>query len=680
MYGNILIELAKEKNLLVAKLQAEQLNNNIAALSPESQNSQFAKIVQDSDVTTPIEFDDILNSKTKLQSEKLSYFNIKEESSVPGIVESMLACYLPPELGLQFPSMLDTSKQEDIVAPNILFRRVKDVDNLRFDQTIELLKERRHVAWIGHPGIGKSTEASCLLMEFIRRLGEPEWPAVVAHRVNKKLYIYSKNGNGQIECSSQPCKTKNDVFDYCHSNFDHVAIPSVVLFLELGENENDPDVGKVPTFIAISSRETEATLKTMWKSKRLAFFVVRPHSISEMRMMTRVMFHFDTMKLLKAFGLLSADRIDVPLKSIKGNAQLCEVLPEYTHILPDVESGLIGEEVVVRILDWRVQQVGPLIRDVLRSPDGFHYYIAHGVLPNIQQFFDNQDGVKKLGIDTIPKACKYFVAPYPTLKMSDLDFEFKFLSDRLMHRIAECKKLPDYIEIFRNFGFNYQIVESTLRGCLMKYALFGDAMPKWATDGWEWHSDPGFNNSITKKTKISNSDIPLHEKCDQEVSFSGMTFKEDAKDLKPNTLYRSTTLNFKLGEFFTYENREGKRSVNYYQCTTKSLPNHPVTINTLESVFKGLQLFEVQNKDVVVNVIYFVDGGEISVRGSKFTIKSSDGKTNEEVAPAQLRKHKVLNKYAHRIKTYIVRSRIYDIRNYSCDEQDIQCKAYPDLK
>ena len=100
-----------------------------------------------------------------LNAKELSFINIKEERSVPGIEESMLACYLPPELGLKFPSLLDIDKQSRIIAPNVLFRRIKEVDNERFENTISLLNQGPLVMWIGHEDIGKSLEATFLLMK-----------------------------------------------------------------------------------------------------------------------------------------------------------------------------------------------------------------------------------------------------------------------------------------------------------------------------------------------------------------------------------------------------------------------------------------------------------------------------------------------------------------------------------
>ena len=47
---------------------------------------------------------------------------------------------------------------------------------------------------------------------------------------------------------------------------------------------------------------------------------------------------------------------------------------------------------------------------------------------------------------------------------------------------------------------------------------------------------------------------------------------------EPDILYRSMTHNFKLGEFFSFpQNVKGIKTINFSQCTTTPLPNHPVS-------------------------------------------------------------------------------------------------------
>ncbi len=82
----------------------------------------------------------------------------------------------------------NASKQMGTVGPSVLVQRMKPVDKDRFKRTIEYLRNGNIVAWIGHSGIGKSTESTFLLMEFLFHLGEVDWPSVVAYRIEDFLY------------------------------------------------------------------------------------------------------------------------------------------------------------------------------------------------------------------------------------------------------------------------------------------------------------------------------------------------------------------------------------------------------------------------------------------------------------------------------------------------------------
>ena len=79
----------------------------------------------------------------------------------------------------------------------------------------------------------------------------------------------------------------------------------MVLFLDLTEGEVDPNIAHVPTFIALSSREIDKSLKSMGKSGIFTVFVVRPHSESEMRMVARLMFHFER-KFIESFWAIES--------------------------------------------------------------------------------------------------------------------------------------------------------------------------------------------------------------------------------------------------------------------------------------------------------------------------------------------------------------------------------------
>jgi hypothetical protein len=231
-----------------------------------------------------------------------------------------------------FPSRLDTDKQIFMLATNVVVQRWQTVDQHRFNETISWLKKGHYVAWIGHDGIGKSTEANFLLMTFLSKIGEAGWPPMVLYRVNDCVYKFTEL-NGVIKCKKKEVEGLNELKKYCRklekkATDKGCMVP--VLFLELSELETNP-TSSIPTFIAVSARDVlDTTLKTMEKSQGLHKFTVRPHSLEELQTVARLMFRFDHDAILERFGL----------------------------------SQTASEDEVVQVVNQRVAKVGCLIRIV----------------------------------------------------------------------------------------------------------------------------------------------------------------------------------------------------------------------------------------------------------------------------------------------------------------------------
>jgi hypothetical protein len=82
--------------------------------------------------------------------------------------EELEVFHFPRELGM-FPSFFDSAKQCDVVGSDLIFRRIRPVDQSRFDKTTAALTKGTQGVWCG---IGKSTEANFVLFEFLRRRGQ----------------------------------------------------------------------------------------------------------------------------------------------------------------------------------------------------------------------------------------------------------------------------------------------------------------------------------------------------------------------------------------------------------------------------------------------------------------------------------------------------------------------------
>eukprot|EP01033_Poteriospumella_lacustris_P010017 gene10017-biopygen4497 len=234
-------------------------------------------------------------------SDRMTFFKVTGEG------EALEVCHFPRELGM-FPSFFDSFKQSEAVGAAFIFRRIRPVDQSRFEKTITALKEGSKVVWCGQPGIGMSTEANFVLLEFLRHLGDgedSEWPTKVAHRVGGQLYLYTWNAAARrVQCEMLPGETLLNVKRFSRfwtdQMYDTQQKPPV-LILELDEDEVDPMVS-IPTFIALSSRDVDTTLKTIFKSQSCEVYLVRPHDPEELLLMAKVMFEADPEQLCAHLG------------------------------------------------------------------------------------------------------------------------------------------------------------------------------------------------------------------------------------------------------------------------------------------------------------------------------------------------------------------------------------------
>jgi hypothetical protein len=125
----------------------------IAANSPAPFNAPYGD-GRDGNHSHPV----CVDSPPILTGNQMRVFNVDGEG------ETMEVGYLP--------SFFDLPKKRSTIAADLIFRRIRPIDEVRFAKTITALKKGRKVVWYGHPGIGKSTEANFVLLEFLRHLGD----------------------------------------------------------------------------------------------------------------------------------------------------------------------------------------------------------------------------------------------------------------------------------------------------------------------------------------------------------------------------------------------------------------------------------------------------------------------------------------------------------------------------
>ena len=402
---------------------------------------------------------------------------------------------------------------------------------------------------------------------------------------------------------------------YCAEKKRLAIAKHFVLFLELDEDEMDPKVSGLSTFIAVSSRDTWNTLKTLNKSQALTSYLVRPHTPTEVRMLARLIYSEDRANLLTNLGLHSDS----------------------------------SEEDAIAAIDQRVALVGPLPRVVFESKDCYEQYL--GELESTASKFLNGLLLNQMSYNSIPSDFMKFVAPHPVVRtdgsLARGRADFQFLSAHAAALVAAKTDMPEQVRALIKYGFAYQVVEGVVQCALIKLPS-GQALHEGAQrKQWEWHSDPGPGKTLALDTVITDAGkIPLHPLCDTVARFTGNTFRRSASDLSPGVLYVSTTHNFKVGEFFSYDAGEESKgvspSVNFYQASTVSMTDHPFAVSALLSVFESMQLFEQNHMSITMNIICIVDSSQQAdkIKGCKFTATQKDldaaaAKAKEEKATAR---------------------------------------------
>lgn len=541
--------------------------------------------------------DSIKKLEENRKTDGFTVIQMTERDEMTGEVEE-LDIYLTPPSG-QFPSFLDKDKQRYALGKSSAGLRNNLVDVLRFNSTISALKTGTCVAWIGHSGCGKSTESNFLLMLFLKHMGEDGWPKVVAHRVGGVMYEYKQCADNIVQCTTQQILDLTALRQYSTLKDSLPQAEQPVLFLELGEDEQDPKIVPLTTFIAVSSRNIHNTLKTLKKSGVLETYVVRPHTPAELRMLGRLLYYEDRTNLLSNLGMGSNS----------------------------------SEAEAVAAIGKRVESVGPLPRIVLQRVAGYEEYV--GEMKRSATAFLSKLPPHELSYNSIPSECSPFVAPHPVLHIDGTlvrgEAEFRFLCVRAATLIAEKTETPEQVMVMNKYGFAFQVVEAVLQ-CALRNLPSGEALHEGAQrDQWEWHRDPRHDKALTHDTIITDvNKIPLHQMCDRVARFSGTTFRRCASTLVEGVLYVSTMHNFKVGEFFTYDSGDASkgmsRSINYYQASSTPLPDHPFAVAALIDVFKSLRLFDSVNKDIKLNIVCLVDSSRsmTGIKGCRFTATKAD--------------------------------------------------------
>lgn len=314
---------------------------------------------------------------------------------------------LPADIA--FPTFAD-NKQRGYAGQNVLILRESNpAENDNRELSRQRLLDGDSAVWIGHPGIGKTTEVNSIIVQLLKNLGNEGWPRRLAHRVGGRIVIYTRNETAcRVDCSTANGQTLADVEQFCRLN---EADRDVVLVLELGETEADPMVAPVPTLIALSSRDVSSQLKTMKKGGQTRQFLRGPHRDRELLLAARIIYLTDRARAIKMAGFS-----------------------------PDTD-----EETFVRLIGERMDEAGPLARTVL-SGINFEEFLERRRSSDVQDRVVDGE-FRNLHYDSLPGDSKYFIAAYPvnSTMQPNGGCVFKLLSPRAAIDLSCGVKDPESI-------------------------------------------------------------------------------------------------------------------------------------------------------------------------------------------------------------------------------------------
>ena len=117
---------------------------------------------------------------------KLDDNDISNISSVSsGIVEvkcsDNVKAFILTDTSLRWPTFCDPI-QIGSNDKNIFYQLTSKTHKIRFNETLNLLRNGHHVIGTGLSGIGKSSEMNAYLIRFMKNIGEDGWPPEVWYR------------------------------------------------------------------------------------------------------------------------------------------------------------------------------------------------------------------------------------------------------------------------------------------------------------------------------------------------------------------------------------------------------------------------------------------------------------------------------------------------------------------
>jgi hypothetical protein len=582
--------------------------------TPEEDFKMFAKFARGN----PTFFKDAIATQQQIDSEA-NMVALELTLEVDGIRRSV-----------KWPTFIRGQDAE--TQPQVYFHRFGGFDDIRYEKTLKSLKEnsQNNAAWMGSPGIGKSTSylastplfldylmsffpslllsqtililrpatgVNFILFELVANLGALGFPRVLFYRNFSHIVTFSL------------CSQSDEVVVDYDVVFTHLSEINALmkdkhkktpgqccLVLEISETEDDPCL-QMNTFVTISAGDALEKLKTFSKTGPLFLLVGPP---------TREQIHFMEWERFQRRGAEAVWYLTNPSFADDTFVKLSNLSETQVS-----EKKAIFRSLVSNMLDV----VGPIPRS-FTSKHNFHFQWS-GLL-------DTHVGMAMLETINLtsfntPRSLKYCLAPYPKslpdpqfinlpLFESPRDYYFDFLSDRAKGRFINAPFGREHAAAMLASGTYYLIADGRVAESLKKRLRGADVAD------WEWYEDVGFDRTLNSSHSIAPIKIPFVETTS---TIPASYLQDSVDDLKEGCLYESKAQTF-LGEMVMVDHNT--KTCFLFHVTEKGIQYHPVKLSVLENVMNRLKIRE---KNYTLHLIFVTDFSTKYPLGSKFEMEQT---------------------------------------------------------
>jgi hypothetical protein len=500
--------------------------------------------------------------------------------------DKLIHMYALPE-GKSWPTFLAT-KQRRAKDTNIFLHRFSTTHELRFHETVKLLRKDEIIVNTGLAGIGKSIEFNAYLMKFLNNIGNEGWPNKVWYRYDNKLLKFSLV-NGQTNVEVVKDATIFNVITLTRVGYNVPLEDKPILLMDMLEHETNP-VSYIGTLIQPHNLDVYELTRTFSKSKTIYMLIDTP-TLEEMITMAIMYVKYGSSKMMFGKYNLSDDEIRI-------------IVTERVEILGPVPWTIFDDD------------------DLFENKVGSTIYIANrfaNIIPSIS-LLRFPYGIEKIVTPFVKDKTAY---PCIIGSQKHVEFGIKFLSSFLLYAAMETCTSKDKINkmIDYNYKYDFEIqkaiviygltIKSHLDKTIFKklniseYAeILSENNSNWLIKNWIFYN----NNKTPKKILLTDTNINI---CDKKRYFDSKYLETDIRYLDSNTLY-IPSINYKDLYDCLYVDQIN-RILYIFQSNMhmelRQPSEHIIKLSTLYNTLKYLNYFEVQdngNYNYTIRYIYCI--------------------------------------------------------------------------